>query len=188
MRAALTADEARAELERQSAEVADLVATHADALAERPPSGRWSVAEHLQHLALMNGPYLRTMKEAVRELDPDEMAASRPARPWLGRVMIWSQEPPPRFRMRTLRQAIPHEDGPDLATAERDFSRAQDAFRGLLAELDGVDGRRIRIRSPFATWMSMTLDQGIRLLLAHNRRHLWLSREALRDAGLREEI
>lgn len=180
----MTPDATREELARQDAEVDALIAAHGDALARRPPTGRWSVAEHLEHLALMNGPYLRTMKEAVREADERTEMRRWRFEPLMGRFMIWMMKPPPKLRTRTLKAAVPPGQGLDLATAHRDFSRVQDAFRVLLDDMDEVDARQLPIRSPFATWMAMTLDQGVRLLVTHNRRHLWLAREAVRDAGL----
>jgi hypothetical protein len=176
-------ESARAELERQDRAVDDLARAHGEHLGVRPESGRWSVAEHLLHLSLLNGPYLRVMKAAAREGREQGVTGRGPFRdPLVGRLFIWFMEPPPKIRVRTLRATRPDPTMVDPAEALRDFERAQAAFRVLLDEIEGLDLVRVRFESPFARLLSLTLDQGIRLLLAHNRRHLWLAREALGEA------
>jgi hypothetical protein len=171
---------ALAELERQDRAVDALARTHGERLGTRPAPRSWSVAEHLEHLSLLNGPYLRVMKAAAREARERGATGRGPFRdPLVGRLFIWFMEPPPKVRVRTLRAAAPDASGVDLADALRDFERAQAAFRVLVDEADGLDLGLVRFESPFARWLSLTLDQGIRLLLAHNRRHLWLADEAL---------
>lgn len=182
----------RHELDRQDAEVADMIATNdVVALTSRPTPNRWSVAEHLVHLSLANGPYLRLMKAAAREAHENGWIGGE--EPWpsplLGRFMIWFMEPPPRLRTRTLKAMDPAgADAPpmDFQIARRDFDRVQEAFRDLLEGLPGVDLGRAEFVSPFAGWLKLNVAQGIRFLLAHNRRHLWLCREALEQLGRAE--
>jgi hypothetical protein len=136
-------------------------------------------------VALLNGPYLRVMKEAAREGRAAGMLGAGPYRTSLkGRILIWLMEPPPKLRTRTMREVTPSSSRADLPIALRDFERSQAAFRVLLDDAEGLDLGAIVFETPFARWLSLTLDQGMRVLLAHARRHLWLSTEALRDAGL----
>lgn len=176
---------ARVELTRQDAEVEQLVTgTTVDRLIGRAEPGRWSVAEHLQHVARVNGPYLREMKSTLREsLEPDAPPLGRRRRPLFTRLMIWWMEPPPRLRLKTMKAMEPQAEGLDLATAVRDFERAQAGFRVLLDDLGEVDLQRVVFRSPFASMVVLTLEQGIDMLLAHNRRHLWLCHETLDQLG-----
>jgi uncharacterized damage-inducible protein DinB len=176
---------AHAELARQDAEVDQLVTgATVDRLIGRTEPGRWSVAEHLQHLARVNGPYLREMKSTLREsLEPDAPPLGRRRRPLFMRLMIWWMEPPPRLRLKTMQAMEPQGEGLDLATALRDFERAQAGFRILLDDLGDAELRRVTFRSPFASMVPLTLEQGLDLLLAHNRRHLWLCHEALDQLG-----
>jgi hypothetical protein len=48
----------------------------------------------------------------------------------------------------------------------REFIRRAESSRGL-------DLRRTKIPSPFASWMSYPLGFSFDLALAHERRHLW---------------
>ena len=43
----------------------------------------------------------------------------------------------------------------------------------------GVDLGRARVRSPFFRLLRTSADESFRILLAHNRRHLWQARRAL---------
>ncbi len=47
----------------------------------------------------------------------------------------------------------------------------------------GVDLGRVRFRSPFFALLRFSLGAGFEMLLAHDRRHLWLAREVMASPG-----
>ena len=47
----------------------------------------------------------------------------------------------------------------------------------------GLDLGKARFRSPFSSLVKLSLGTGIELLLAHNRRHVWLMREVMEQPG-----
>lgn len=164
---------------RQSAEVAELFAAPSPAdLSWRPDAVSWSVAGHVAHLALVNGPYLHAMEERLRASRASGRAPSDgPYRhPWLARWMVRAMEPPPKKRVKTMRSMAPDPD-PDPEEARSRFLAEQERLRHLLDDARGADLGRIRFGSPFMPLLRLSLGAGLELLLAHNRRHLWLIAE-----------
>jgi len=87
-------------------------------------------------------------------------------------------EPPPKRRMPTARGMVPD---PDLDGSEvgPKFARIQDDLSQLMDDAWGVDLGKARFSSPFLRVVRLSLGTGLSLLLAHNRRHVWLAREVM---------
>lgn len=76
---------------------------------------------------------------------------------------------------------------PDPVLEEGDvlerFRANQNRLVMLLEGARGADLGKIRFGSPFAAIVRLSLGTGLALLLAHNRRHIWLIREVLAADG-----
>lgn len=170
-----------AEVERQHHEAADLFARlPPDAARWRPDESRWSMTGHLAHLGLVNEKYLGVIDRVVSEAR-DEGAASPlsdgPYRhPWIARWFVRTMEPPVRRRMKTFRPMVPEPDA-DPETTLVTFQAHQAKLGDLVEASRGLDLGKIRFSSPFLAVMRFSLGTGLEMLLAHNRRHLWLIRE-----------
>jgi hypothetical protein len=97
------------------------------------------------------------------------------------RIASWfvrSLEPPPKRRIKTFRSMVP-----DPVTDPHSVLPGFLALQGQLTELmeaaRGVDLGRVRFGSPFLSLLRLSLGTGFELILAHNRRHLWLVRELM---------
>ena len=77
---------------------------------------------------------------------------------------------------------------PDPVLDARDVLEAFRSVQGTLVramhDARGLDLGRIRFGSPFLALLRFSLGTGFEMLLAHNRRHLWLVREVLEWDGL----
>ena len=150
-----------------------------------PGPGRWSIAECLKHLNVGVRATLPAFDRAITEGRAQGKTAPGPFRyGWFSRMMVWSMEPPPRFRMRTQ----PIFNVPERATyrgAEllREFATVRDELGERVRRSDGLDLRRVRTISPASSLIRMPLGAYFNFLLAHDRRHLWQAREVRRTAG-----
>ena len=174
-----------AEIERQEHEVADLFQdVSEEAAVWRPDETRWSMTGHVAHLGIVNGAYVGAIEEALARAREDGGPSSGgPYRhPWLARRFARMLEPPPSLRVRTFRSMVPEPDTrPDQAV---------ETFRGTLRRLAeaveasrGLDLGAIRFGSPFFKLLRFSLGTGFEVVLAHDRRHVWLIRELMESEG-----
>lgn len=173
-------DEVAREVRRQTSEAETLTDPVTPAgLTWRPGPDRWSVAGHLAHLSIVNGPYQEAVRRALQDGRSGGRLSDGPYRhPWFGRWFAASMEPPPRRRWRTARAMVPDPEvqGVDALSA---FRACQDELAALVAESRGLDLGRLRISSPFMRLLRFSVGAAFGILLAHNRRHLWLIREVM---------
>jgi hypothetical protein len=169
--------------EAQKLEAVRLVeAADAAAFAARPAPGKWSIGEHLAHIPKTTIPYVAALEAGLRQARRRGLVGAPPYR--RGRIGEWfvaSMEPPPRRRMPTLRRLVPvPPESADAALA--DFLASQDELLASLASAHGIDLGRGRMRSPFLPLLTLSLEQGYRVVLAHTRRHLWHMQRILDQA------
>ena len=176
-----------AESERLLAEVEEIFGEHDDrTLLWRPNDAKWSATGHLAHLCIVHDRYVETIESQIDAA----RARGRPVgdgpyrHPWFGRWFATSMEPPPKRRIRTFRAMIPDPAVGTDDTLER-FRAVQARLLGALDRARGLDLGRIRFSSPYAWFARLTLGTALALLVAHNRRHVWLIREVLDQEGAR---
>jgi hypothetical protein len=172
------------EARRQSAEVGQLLGSLSEGAARwRPDETRWSVTGHVAHLSVVNAAYLEAISEAIGRAAVDGPRGEGPYRhPRIAAWFVRSMEPPPRRRIRTFRSMIP-DPGVSPSRAADDFDGLQTRMIDLLTRARGLDLGRVRFGSPFASLLRLSLGAGFALLLAHNRRHIWLAREVMALPG-----
>lgn len=155
----------------------------------RPERDRWSVGECLDHLVRTGEAYLDAVDEGIEEGRRRKLRADRPYRPsFVGRWLPRLLEPPPRLKIpapRRIRPRRPETDGPGTVGG-RSPLRGFLALRARLGErlqaAEGLNLRRIRVASPFFTFLRFDLGSAFRVVAAHERRHLWQARQ-VRDAA-----
>ncbi|NNF37431.1 MAG: DinB family protein [Gemmatimonadetes bacterium] len=177
-----TTADLRLDIEEQSEELASLFQATEDArLMQRPPSGKWSAVEHVDHLAKVNRGYLAALESAVAS---GRAAGRRGAGPFrgsvIGRFFAASMEPPVKMKVKTLAAMQPDAElapEPTLAV----FQDLQERLLALLREAEGLDLDAIRMASPFMKLLRAPAFSWFVVLTAHNRRHIWLIRQTLTD-------
>jgi hypothetical protein len=162
------------ELERQTAEVEGLAAPLTDErFFRRTSGGKWSVAEHVAHLAVSNRPYLESIGVAAERARAKGWLRPGPYRGgWLMNRFTRSMEPPVERGLKTFKQLQPPADM-DRAGVMRDFRATQEDMVVSLRAADGVDLGRAKLRSPFLKLLTMPVIGAYEFLVAHNRRHIW---------------
>src|SRR5690606_10371649 len=99
-----------------------------------------------------------------------------------GNLMVRSMEPPSRVRNRARVELEPGEPGPAAAVLT-EFLGAQLELERSIVRANGVDLGRARTRLPLVKALRLTAGQAYRLILAHNRRHIWHIRRLERAPG-----
>ena len=147
-------------------------------LAQRPPSGGWSIQQCLDHLNVTGERYLENLEPAVEAARArGERGQGRYHYGLLGGLFIRSQEPPVRFRMKSPQLFQPTVQVSSNATPNERvlpaFLELQERLRKLLTRADGLPLNGLKIASPESKWLKMSVFEAFGLLLAHERRHLW---------------
>ncbi len=161
----------------------DACTAHARRLAERagdegfrtrPPSGRWSLGEHLTHLNLTTEAYLPILQglhDASATEARDE--TRRYSRDWLGAFLCWMIQPPVRVRFKTPPSFVPNADAP-RAQVLAAFEHLNSVLGDRVKSLGGSDLNTPKVASPFAPNTKYNAWTAVTVLTAHQRRHLWL--------------
>ena len=138
-------------------------------LTTRLESGSWSVAQCLDHLAQTTNAFLPALRSAIARAPrlTTNRALSTGA---LTRLFIRNLEPPYRIRFK-----VPA----PLAPRQHDFNSAWGAFQESQAQLAktirsaaGLAIDQVRVESPVYA-LSYNVYGALRMLTAHERRHLW---------------
>ena len=176
-------DDFRRQFEALADEAEALVAPLSDTqLHWRPSPDGWSVAQCIEHLNATARLYLPALDEGIAEAIRRGLYGDGPFRyGWIGRLLVWSQEPPPRFRTKTPRAFQPVADRPrnEVMAAFRAY---QVQYVDRLRQANGMDLARAGVASPASRLIRMSLGSGFALMAAHERRHLWQARQVISDA------
>lgn len=155
-------------------EAAALVGGMDDELVNRvPPAGGWSVAQCLDHLALMNEFYLRGWHEAVAAAASAGRGPFTGLRPTLaGRWFAKSLEPPVRIKAKAIAAVLPRPQWPAEAIVRR-YKASHEGYRQLVQSAAAVDVNRIVRPNAIVKRVRMRLATVLLVIPAHDRRHLW---------------
>ena len=140
----------------------------------RPLEGRrWSIAQCLDHLGIMNRHYSAAVRRGIEDGQRRNLRYAGPGRPtFLGRRFIASFEPPARMKLKTPKVALPPFDKIRDAVM-RNYHESHDLVRRLIVDAAEVDVNRATFQNPFIPLVRMRVATGLGILAAHDRRHLW---------------
>jgi len=148
-------------------------------------SASWSVAQCFDHLARTTNAFLPAISSAIA-LAP-RLTANRALRTGtLTRLFIRNLEPPYRLRFKVLAPLVPCDD--DFASAWNAFELSQAELTKTIQSAFGLAVDLVRVKSPVYGGFSYNVYGALRMLAAHERRHLWQIQQilkALDDARLR---
>jgi hypothetical protein len=133
-------------------------------------SASWSVAQCLDHLALTTNAVLPAISKAIARAP--RLTTNRALRTGaLTRLLLRNLEPPYRVRLNVHSSFVPR---------QHDFNSAWDAFAGSQAQLTktlrtaiGLAIDEVTVESPVYARLSYNVYGALRMLAAHERRHLW---------------
>ena len=179
-----TAAEYIAELDRQSTMAQALAGGLSDASLNWQPNGgnSWSVAQCIDHLAIMNAKYLKTMQDAVAANEDQLEPRKAPIQPsgWLTRWFIGTEEPPPRFKLPAPKKIQPPSKLTGLVVG--DFCDLQKQLADFVHEWGEADLGDLKVRDPLFP-IHLTVDTELLIIVYHNRRHLWQAANVTKSVG-----
>lgn len=153
----------------------------------RPDAGQWTVAQCFDHLLTANRLLLRAAADALDDAKPRTLWQRLPVLPGiLGRMLIRSQAPGAVRKFTAPSKARPATS--DIAADV--IQRFVDQHRDIVAWLQALDERhaaRVIMTSPFITVVTYSVSDGLRLVLAHDRRHFEQARRVTLSPGFPNE-
>jgi hypothetical protein len=170
----------RAEAAANRALVQELCAGLTDEkLKWREGPTRWSIAENLVHLAKTVEMCTPALDKAIGDARREGKLSDGPfEQGTMGRFFVWYVEPPPKIKLPAPKSLLPKFEGSG-AEALQAYLGSQDEILGKLEAANGVDLRRARFTSPFASFVKMDLLALFSVWTAHERRHIEQMRAVL---------
>lgn len=138
-----------------------------DEAMNRPgPPSNWSPAMILDHLMIVDGPYLAKIR-ALGELPPGGDAEVRYS--WLGKFLMKAGGP--RGNAPAPKSMTPASGPRTRAVVDRYLEHLAES-RVLAERFRGVDLNRLRVPNPFMPIFRMTMGDVLGLMAEHKERHI----------------
>jgi len=130
----------------------------------------WSVLECLDHLTQTTNAFIPAIVSAMA--GAPRLTRNRTLRTGtLTGLFIRNLEPPYRFRFKVPAQLTPRRR--DLASSWVEFEASQAQLAKTIASAAGLAIDQVRVESPVYARFSYNVYGALRMLAAHERRHLW---------------
>ena len=156
---------------------------NAQQLNWRPDADRWSVAQCFEHLLTANRLMLEQAALALNGRAPRTVWQRLPVLPGLfGKALIRSQAPTAtkKYKAPRLAQPTASDVAPDV------IQRFVDQHRDIVSRVEALDAQRAAraiMVSPFIRFITYSVLDGWRLIVAHNRRHVAQARRVTESSG-----
>lgn len=145
----------------------------------QPGADSWSVAQCLEHLLTANGEMFRPLDEALAGTKRKTFFERLPVLPGLsGRIMIKVVSPGFRQKLKAPPSARPSASAIDAQIVNRFITQQREIIERM-KKLERLDAARIVMTSPFVSFITYSLLDACRLIVAHERRHLAQARRVM---------
>lgn len=132
--------------------------------------GFWSVAECLEHLTQTTRAFLPAISASIAAA-PKLKNDRRLRTGIIPSLFIWNLNPPYRLRFKVLPQLAPL--NPDSDTAWATFVESQSELLAVVGSAAGLAIDEVRIKSPVYGRITYNIYAALRMLAAHQIRHVW---------------
>ena len=151
----------------------------------RPDATRWSVAQCLEHLLTANRLMVQAARDALDGAKPRSVWQRLPVTPGLfGRMLIRSQAPQAGRKFTASPLATPAASQLPADIVDRFIVQDRELV-GWLRALDEERARRVIMTSPFVSFITYSVLDGVRLILAHDHRHIQQAGRVTQAAGFK---
>ena len=153
-----------------------------DAFNRKPSDQGWSAGECVVHLNKMAKAYLPVLEEAARLDGPRDAPPFRYG--WVGRKFVDAVRPGARpiSTMRAMKPPPSADAGRSDVDVDRALARFEadvDRYLAVVADSDGLDLARIKVRSPFLPILRLPLGIFLEAMGQHSVRHVLQAERAL---------
>ncbi|HEY1305613.1 MAG TPA: DinB family protein [Vicinamibacterales bacterium] len=181
--ATLSMAEVVAGLESVARDTQETFGAHtAQQLNWRPDATRWSVAQCFDHLLTTNRQVFQAAESALTGATPPTLWQRLPMLPAvMGRMLVRSQAPETTRRFTTVPKAQPSNSDIAADVIPLFIEQNRDAI-ARVRSLDAGAARAI-MASPFFSFITYSVEDGWRLVFAHDRRHFEQARRVTLSAG-----
>lgn len=145
-------------------------------LLTRVEPDSWCLAECLDHLTQTTRAFLPAISKAIAAA-PKLKIDRRLRTGILPSLFIRNLNPPYRIRYKVLPQLAPK--CPDSGTAWASFTESQAELLAILNSTAGLAIDQVRIKSPVYGRITYNIYGALRMLVAHQGRHIWQVRQIL---------
>lgn len=147
----------------------------------KPSEQSWSVGQCLEHLVKTNSEMLPVIDAKIGGAHNSFWENWSPLTGYFGRYLIKVMPADERkFKAPTPRIVPPSEIDADIVDR---FAEQQSIIIEKVVRLDALDWDRTVITSPFMGLMTYRLNDGVEILVEHERRHLRQARRVTEMAG-----
>jgi hypothetical protein len=138
----------------------------------RPGADQWSIEECLAHLLSSGNERLKAIEAGIELGKSRGLAATGAFRPGpIERFVIRHTEPPVKGKGKTPKRFRPLHDQP-MTGVLPSFDHLQTQLILQAKRAEGLDLSRIKIATPLASFLRMSLGATFAQVAAHERRHL----------------
>jgi hypothetical protein len=149
-----------------------------------PAPGAWSIGQCIDHLNVANRKYFDALSAAVDRARASGLTRAAPIRSsWMGRRFIAMLEPPAGMKTRAPRAIRPAVARRHKAEVWPEFVRQHTHLRGCLAEWACIDLNRATFPNPLGPFGRLRAGTALRIMAAHDRRHVWQASRVRGAAG-----
>jgi DinB superfamily len=153
----------------------------------RTEPGRWSIAQCLTHMNIVNNTDLDAIEAAIADGKARGLTGTGPFRyGFLSNKFVASQDLPIKTKFKAPKNFVPPVEA-NLEDTAAEYTRIARELRRLVLASEGLDLARIKTRlgalpPPLRSIVKMPLGARFQLLVNHDRRHLWQAGEVRRHA------
>jgi hypothetical protein len=149
----------------------------ASELTRRLEPESWSAAECLDHLARTTNAFLPEISKAIAAAP--KLATNRTLRTGtVALLLIRNLEPPYRLRYKVIPQLMPQQT--DFETAWAAFEESQLRLSETVCSATGLAIDKVKVQCPVCAHVTYNVYGALRMLAAHQRRHMWQVQQILR--------
>jgi hypothetical protein len=169
------------DIERAGSELADSLSFEQATWSPSPSA--WSITQCLTHISMSARLYLVSIDRSIRAGRQAGLTGSGPfTYGAIGRWLVRSIEPPPKFKVKTGRAYVPVPNRP-VAEVLSEFIDTHQLVRQRLHSSEGLDLARCRMSHPSLRIFRFSLGVGFAIVTGHARRHLWQARQVREHAA-----
>jgi hypothetical protein len=148
-----------------------------------PSPGEWSIAQCLEHLMLLNTPYFPIIENSLSPKRRATLLERAPLLPaFFGRLVLLAVQPGAKQKVKARPAFAPPTTPIDLGILVR-FSTHQEEFIRLMKASAERPIARIIITSVVSPYVTYSVLDAYRLLVAHEQRHLQQAERLMRMPG-----